>query len=109
MFRCLTPAEMMERRRQGLCYNCDEPYVRGHQCQRLFFLEVSDYTSDGEDGAAAGDADALPAEEAARLSPCTPSPASARRTRCWYPSTSMVTTSRPSSTAALRTSSSTCI
>jgi len=65
MFRCLTPAEMMERRRQGLCYNCDEPYVRGHQCQRLFFLEVSDYTSDGEDGAAAGDADALPAEEAA--------------------------------------------
>jgi len=28
MFRCLTPAEMMERRRQGLCYNCDEPYVR---------------------------------------------------------------------------------
>jgi len=49
---------MVERRRQGLCYNCDEPYVRGHQCQRLFFLEVSDYTSDGEDDAAAGDADA---------------------------------------------------
>ena len=44
---------MVECRRQGLCYNCDEPYVRGHQCQRLFFLEVSDYTSDGEDGAAA--------------------------------------------------------
>jgi len=56
---------MVERRRQGLCYNCDEPYVRGHQCQRLFFLEVSDYTSDGEDDAAAEDADALPAEEAA--------------------------------------------
>jgi len=56
---------MVERRRQGLCYNYDEPYIRGHQCQRLFFLEVSDYTSDGEDGAAAAAADTLPAEEAA--------------------------------------------
>jgi hypothetical protein len=37
----LTPAEMAERRRQGLCYNCDELFVRGHHCQRLFYLEVS--------------------------------------------------------------------
>ena len=62
-FRRLTPAEMVERRRQGLCYNCDEPYVRGHQCQRLFYLEVADYTSDGEDDAAAGGAGAQPTEE----------------------------------------------
>lgn len=34
---------MAERRRQGLCYNCDEPYVRGHKCQRLFYLEVTDF------------------------------------------------------------------
>ena len=54
----------MERRCQGLCYNCDEPYVRGHQCQRLFFLEVSDYMSDGEDDATAGDTSAQPAAEA---------------------------------------------
>lgn len=40
--RRLSSAEMAERRRQGLCYNCDEPYVRGHKCQRLFYLEVSD-------------------------------------------------------------------
>ena len=44
---------MVERRRQGLCYNCDKPYVRGNQWQRLFFLKVSDYTSDDEDDAAA--------------------------------------------------------
>jgi hypothetical protein len=42
-FKRLTPAEMTEHRRQGLCYNCDEPYVRGHKCQRLFYLEVSDF------------------------------------------------------------------
>jgi hypothetical protein len=36
----------MERRRQGLCYNCDEPYVRGHVCQRLFYLESTDYVDD---------------------------------------------------------------
>lgn len=29
-FRRLSPAEQLERRRQGLCYNWDEPYVRGH-------------------------------------------------------------------------------
>lgn len=34
---------MAERRRQGLCYNCDEPYVCGHKCQHLFYLEVTDF------------------------------------------------------------------
>jgi hypothetical protein len=37
---------MQERHRQGLCYNCDEPYVRGHQCQRLFYLESPDFLAD---------------------------------------------------------------
>ena len=41
-FRRLSPAEQQERRRQGLCFNCDEPYVRGHVCQRLFYLETND-------------------------------------------------------------------
>jgi hypothetical protein len=36
----------LERRRQGLCYNCDEPFIRGHQCKRLFYLESGDYTDD---------------------------------------------------------------
>ena len=34
---------MAERRKQGLCYNCDEPYVHGHKCARLFYLEVADF------------------------------------------------------------------
>jgi hypothetical protein len=29
-----------------LCYNCDEPFVRGHQCKRLFYLESGNYTDD---------------------------------------------------------------
>jgi hypothetical protein len=41
-FKKLTSAEMMERRRLGLCYKCDEQYTRGHKCQKLFYLEVSD-------------------------------------------------------------------
>jgi len=41
--RRFSPTEMNERRKQGLCYNCDEPYVQGHKCQRLFYLEVSDF------------------------------------------------------------------
>jgi hypothetical protein len=37
----LSPAEQEERRRLGLCYNCDEKYVRGHNrtCRRLFFID----------------------------------------------------------------------
>lgn len=57
-FRRLTPAEQLERRRQGLCFNCDEPYVPGHVCPRLFYLEAADYIE--EDTAAAGLGD-LPA------------------------------------------------
>lgn len=45
-FKRLSPADTAERRRQGLCYNCDEPYVRGHKCQRLFYLEVCDFDED---------------------------------------------------------------
>ena len=41
-FRCLSSAELAERRRQGLCYSCDEQYSPDHKCQRLFYLEVTD-------------------------------------------------------------------
>lgn len=34
---------MLERRSQGLCFNCDDPYVWSHQCQCLFFLEHADF------------------------------------------------------------------
>ncbi|KAJ4786652.1 polyprotein [Rhynchospora pubera] len=44
--RRLTPAEMAERRQQGLCFNCDESYVRGHRCKRLFFLDIMDDDDD---------------------------------------------------------------
>jgi hypothetical protein len=59
-FRRLSPAEQQERRRQGLCFNCDEPYVRGHVCQRLFYLEVDDFLDE-----AAGEGVVDPLEEPA--------------------------------------------
>ena len=54
-FRRLTPDEQLERRRQGLCFNCDEPYVRGHVCPWLFYIESDDYIDDGLGDAAAMD------------------------------------------------------
>lgn len=45
-FKRLTPAEMVECRKQGLCYNCDEQYTRSHRCPRLFFLKVIDCIND---------------------------------------------------------------
>jgi hypothetical protein len=38
--RRLTPSEMSQRRAEGLCFNCDEKYVQGHRCEKLFVLEV---------------------------------------------------------------------
>lgn len=35
-----TTAQMAERCRQGLCFNCEEKFVPGHRCKRLFLLEV---------------------------------------------------------------------
>jgi hypothetical protein len=37
---------MAERRKKGLCYSCDEQYVRGHRCPCLFYLEVTDFEKD---------------------------------------------------------------
>nr|XP_051214860.1 uncharacterized protein LOC127332582 [Lolium perenne] len=39
-FKRLTAVEQLERRRQGLCFNCDEKYAPGHTCARLFYLET---------------------------------------------------------------------
>ena len=47
-FRRLSPAEQQERRRQGLCFNCDEPYTPTHVCPRLFCLETVDYTEEND-------------------------------------------------------------
>lgn len=33
---------MANRRTRGLCYNCDEMYSAGHQCKKLFWLEIDD-------------------------------------------------------------------
>jgi hypothetical protein len=49
-----------------LCYNCDKPFVRGHQCKRLFYLESSNYMDDeggpADAGAAAGEEVAAPVD-----------------------------------------------
>ncbi|SPT16744.1 unnamed protein product [Triticum aestivum] len=56
----------MERRRQGLCFNCDEPYTPTHVCPRLFYLETVDFT---EEDALADEAAALPPQAAAEGAP----------------------------------------
>jgi hypothetical protein len=37
----LSPEEQAERRCLGLCYNCNEPYGRGHNrvCRRIFYID----------------------------------------------------------------------
>ncbi|XP_058008100.1 uncharacterized protein LOC131182808 [Hevea brasiliensis] len=45
----LTPDEMDDRRKKGLCFNCDEPFVRGHQCKRLFLIDLAEELQSDED------------------------------------------------------------
>jgi hypothetical protein len=51
--RRLTPEEMAERRRHGLCFNCNKKYSRGHNrfCRRIFFMDGVEI-DDVEGGAA---------------------------------------------------------
>ena len=37
----ISPAQMEERNKKGLCYNCDEEWVPGHKCKNvmLFLLD----------------------------------------------------------------------
>uniref|UniRef100_A0A8I6WK04 Uncharacterized protein n=1 Tax=Hordeum vulgare subsp. vulgare TaxID=112509 RepID=A0A8I6WK04_HORVV len=60
-FRRLTSAEQLERRRKGLSFNCDEPYVSGHTCARQFYLETVD---DAEVEALTAELDAITLSEA---------------------------------------------
>ncbi|XP_066395670.1 uncharacterized protein [Miscanthus floridulus] len=71
-FKRLTPEEMVERRRQGLFYNCDKPYVRGHKCARLFYLEVADYIMEEPDDDAEDNKAAPPAANPPPFDPDAP-------------------------------------
>ena len=66
--RRLSPAEMAERRHQGLCFNCNEPYTRGHNrfCKRLFFVDGVEIDA-ADDPVAIADATA---EDPAADAPC---------------------------------------
>lgn len=44
--RRLTPAEMDVRRKQNLCFNCDEVYHIGHKCKKVFVILVEDQVDD---------------------------------------------------------------
>ena len=41
-FKQLTPTELALRREQGLYFNCDEKYSRGHKCASSLFLFVTE-------------------------------------------------------------------
>lgn len=47
---------MAERRKQGLCYNCDDKYSPRHKCKepKFFQIDVIDHSSSEEDPALDG-------------------------------------------------------
>eukprot|EP00253_Pinus_taeda_P019119 PITA_19119 len=47
----VSPQEMANRRKQGLCYYCDEKYSPGHKCKepKFFQIDATDYSSTEED------------------------------------------------------------
>lgn len=61
----LSQAEMEERRRLGLCFNCNEKFGCGHNrvCQRIFLLDLDPTDDDGDD-----DGQATTPDESPRIS-----------------------------------------
>lgn len=47
--RHLSPDEMGQRHADGLCYNCDQKFVLGHHCKKLFIIEVVGFNDDEEE------------------------------------------------------------
>eukprot|EP00253_Pinus_taeda_P033815 PITA_33815 len=47
----MSPIEMAKRRKQGLCYYCDEKYSPGHKCKepKFFQIDATNYSSSEED------------------------------------------------------------
>eukprot|EP00253_Pinus_taeda_P027840 PITA_27840 len=47
----MSPVEMAERRKQGLCYYCEEKYSPGPKCKepKFFQIDATDYSSSEED------------------------------------------------------------
>jgi len=39
---------MAQRHADGLCYNCDEKFVLGHRCKKLFVIEVISFDEEEE-------------------------------------------------------------
>ncbi|KAK0572903.1 hypothetical protein LWI29_000220 [Acer saccharum] len=48
LVRRLSPTELQERRAKGLCYNCNERFVPGHRCKKLFLIELCEAEGDGD-------------------------------------------------------------
>ncbi|KAH9745476.1 hypothetical protein KPL70_004085 [Citrus sinensis] len=46
--RRLSQAELQERRAKGLCYNCNEKFVPGHRCKKLFLIDACLEEEDGD-------------------------------------------------------------
>jgi hypothetical protein len=40
----LTPQQMDKRREKGLCFNCDNKYIKGHKCgdNKLFYIDYEE-------------------------------------------------------------------
>ncbi|KAL8551445.1 hypothetical protein ACS0TY_000515 [Phlomoides rotata] len=45
----LTPAEMEQRKKKNLCFNCDETFFPGHKCKKLFVIMMDDEREEEEE------------------------------------------------------------
>ncbi|KAA8546651.1 hypothetical protein F0562_003118 [Nyssa sinensis] len=44
----MSPTKLQERRAKGLCYNCNEKFVLGHRCKKLFLIKACYEEEDGD-------------------------------------------------------------
>lgn len=81
--RRLNQQEMQERRSRGLCFNCDEKFVPGHRCRKLFLIEGLYAEDDDEEDDSFNQITGAATEDPE--SRCTPSPVHLHHATCEFP------------------------
>ena len=78
----MTPQKLEEKRAKGLCYNCDNKYIKGHKCDEkiLFYIDCEEEEENDQETLKEEDINEEPTPEKEEMNPTISCKALARIT-----------------------------
>jgi len=78
----VTPQKLEEKRAKGLCYNCDNKYIKGHKCDEkiLFYIDCEEEEENDQETSKEEDIHEEPTPEKEEMNPTISCKALARIT-----------------------------